>query len=146
MNYDLAYTLRMALKYGMPEVTDVQMMYDGVDLTKNRKPFITIEYFQGSTEELSAGRRSYYDTYDFQVGVFARNISERHRLESKVREILREPKGHPLFVYDDETGAFEESEVLVPFKDNGFTPMTNDDSSSITDSHRGYFDVGIEYY
>ena len=146
MNYEMMYSLRMALGYGLPEVNDVQIIYDGVNLTEIPKPFITIEYLQESSESLSAGRQSYLDTFYYQVGVFAQDLSELHRLESKVRKVLREPDGHPLYSYDEETGAFEATDKLVLFYDNGFTPIGNEDNSNHTHDFHGYFDVGIELY
>lgn len=142
----MIYSLRMALEYGVPEVNEVQIMYEGVNLTEIPKPFITVQYLQSLTEEQAAGRDSYFDSFSYQVGVFARDVSELHQLESKVRTVLRERKGHPLYSYDDETGTFEESDKLIPFYDNGFTPISSDDNSNQTYGNHGYFDVGIEYY
>jgi hypothetical protein len=146
MNYDVTYSLRMALEYALPEVNDVQLIYEGVNLTEIPKPFLTVEYLQGGGELVSAGRTSYVDAFNFQVGVFASGISERHRLESKVREVIREPYGHTLYAFDETTGAFEATEENVVFIDNGFTPIANEDNSSETNNFRGYFDVGIEIY
>jgi hypothetical protein len=146
MNYDVTYSLRMALEYSLPEVNDVQLIYEGVNLTEIPKPFLTVEYLQGGGELASAGRTSYVDAFNFQVGVFASGISERHQLESKVREVIREPYGHTLYAFDEETGAFEVTDDKVVFIDNGFTPIANEDSSSATNNFRGYFDVGVEIY
>lgn len=144
MIYEATYSLRRAIELGVPEANEVQIMYDGVDLTSIQKPFITVMYLQDSPEELSAGHRSYNDTINYQVGVHATNVSERYLLESKVRNVLRKPKGHTLYAYDEESGVFTETDVKTPYYDNGFTPMTNDDNSSQTNNHRGYFDVAIE--
>lgn len=146
MTYEMMYSLRMALEYGLPEVNDVQMIYEGVSLTDIPKPFVTIEYLMGAGELLSAGRRSYEETYDYQIGIFARNVNELFQLESKVRKLLREPYGHPLFAFDDETGTFMETGEKFLTNENGFTPIKNDDISDTTGSHRGYFDVSIEHF
>lgn len=146
MNQELTYTLRMALENNLPELNDVQIMYEGVSLTAIPKPFATVEYYQDVVEEEAAGHASYTDTYYFQVGVFANNVNELHRMQTKVRKVLRERLGHPLYQINAETGAFEQSGVLVPFIDRGFTPMLNGDNSNLTNNHRGYFDVAIEIY
>lgn len=144
MNYDVTYSLRVALDVNVPEFTDVQMVYDGVSLTGITKPFATIEYLQGGGELITAGRTSYLDTFNFQIGVFARNISERHRLESKVRDVIRKPDGHPLYVYNESTGKFVDSGDKFVIDDNGFTSIGNDDSSAQTYDFHGYFDVSVE--
>ncbi len=146
MNFDITYSLRMALETNLPEVNKVQMIYEGVSLTGTPKPFVTIEYLQGGGDLVAAGRRSYVDTYNFQVGLFARNITERHLLEEKVREVLRKPDGHPIYLFDEETKNFIDSGEKVPFDVGPFTPIGNEDSSSNTYDFHGYFDVGITIY
>jgi hypothetical protein len=146
MNYDVTYSLRMALESDVPELNDVQMIYEGVDITTIPKPFATVEYLQGLPELMAAGRTSYLDTYNFQVGVFARDINERHRLEAKIRKVIRKSEGHPLYEFDEQTGTFVDTGKLVPFDENGFTPVGNDDNSANTYDFHGYFDVGFEIY
>jgi hypothetical protein len=146
MNYDVTYSLRVALETNVPEFTDVQMIYEGVTLTEIAKPFATVEYLQGGGELQSAGRTSYLDSFNFQVGLFARNISERHRLETKVREVIREPYGHPLYAFNETTGLFEDSGKKFVIDDNGFTPIGNEDSSAQTFDYHGFFDVAVEIY
>lgn len=143
MNYDVTYSLRMALESSIPELNDVQIIYDGVELTSIPKPFATIQYLQGQPDLLAAGRASYNDTYNFQVGLFASDVGERHRLESKMRGVLRKPDGHALYHFDDVIGSFVDTGEKVPFNDNGFTPISSDDNSAETNSHHGYFDVAI---
>lgn len=144
MSYDVTYSLRMALESGVPEANKVQIIYEGVELTNIPKPYLTIEYITDSVEELSAGHASYFDTFDFQVGIYANEVNEMHRLESKVRKVLREPKGHPLYTFDEPTESFVDTGDKIPLYDNGFTPIRNEDNSNITDNHRGYFDVSVE--
>lgn len=136
----------MALDYGVPEVNSVLIMHDGLELSSVPKPFITVQYRQNISEEQAAGRDSYFDTYSFQVGVFARDVNELFKLESKVRKVIRDREGHPLFAYDEETGGFEQTDKLLPFYDVGFTPIGSDDSSDSTFMNHGYFDVDIEHY
>lgn len=143
-SYDVAYSLRLALENNVPELTDVKFVYEGVDLTTVPKPFASVQYLQDMPEVLSAGRRSYYDTFNFQVGIYARDVGERHRLEDKVRSVLRKPEGHPLYEYNEVTGLFVDSGKLMPLYDNGFTPIGNDDNSNQTFSFHGYFDVAAE--
>ena len=146
MTYEMMYSLRMALEYGLPEVNDVQIIYDGVDLSKIPKPFVTIELLMDAGELLSAGRTSYEDTYDIRIGIFARDVNELYRLKSKVRKLVREPDGHLLYAFDEETGSFEMTEETFLTRDGGYTPMISDDISNKTGNHRGYQDVIIEHF
>jgi hypothetical protein len=146
MNYDVTYSLRKALETKLPEYNDVQMVYEGVKLSEIPKPFATIEYLQGGGELMAAGRTSYLDTYRFQVGIYARDINERHRLESKTRKILRDPDGHLIYLFDEDTETFVDSGEFKPFDVGIFTPIGNDDSSDSTNDFHGYFDVSIEIY
>lgn len=144
MNYGITYSLRLAFESNLPEITKAQIISQDTDWSALEKPFMTIQYYDQTPEEVAAGRESYRDLYYFQVGVFARDISELHRLETKVRKVIREKYGHPLYLFDDETGQFYDSGELIPFEDDGFTPMENDDTSAITYDHHGYFDVSVE--
>lgn len=145
MNYDVTYSLRMALLSEVPELTEAVIMRDDVDLTSRAKPFATVEYLQGGGTSVAAGRESYVDEYSFQIGLFANDVGERHRLEAKIREeVIRAKYGFPLYRFNGKT--FDRSEDTVLLNDGGFTPIANDDNSNQTNSNRGYFDATAVFY
>lgn len=144
MNYNLTYSLRMALAEYMPEFTSVRIMEDGIKLDELTKPYATVEYFDEAPLLLAAGRTSYSEDYHYQIGIFARTINERHTLESKMRGILRRPDGVPFYIYDKNLDSFVRTAKRVHITDGGFTPMANDDATEESANHRGYFDVTIE--
>lgn len=146
MSEDITYSLRKALEDNLPEITKAQIISDGVSLTDIEKPFLTIEYLDETPLVTATGRESYLDTYNYQVGVFARDISELLQLQTKVREVIREKYGHTLYTFDTQTDTFVDSGDVLPFDDNGFTPIRNEDSSNTTFDHHGYFDVGARVY
>lgn len=145
MNYDVTYSLRMALETEVPELTDVVIMRDDVDLTTREKPFATVEYLQGGGTQAAAGRESYVDEYSFQIGLFAEDVNERFRLEAKIREkVIRAKYGFPLYRFNGTAFGLTDENVLLT--DGGFTPISNDDNSNQTNSNRGYFDATAVFY
>lgn len=144
MNFELTYSIRMALETYVPELTKAYIMRDGLKIDELEKPCATVEYYDDAPSLLSAGRTSYSEDYFFQVGIFARTFNERHFLESKVRKILRRPDGVPFYIYDSSSSEFVRTDLRVHLTDGGFTPMANGDASAETANHRGYFDISVE--
>lgn len=137
MNYSLTLSLRTYLEDVLPQVQAVRIIYDTVSLTGTPKPFLTIESLPDTPPEiLSAGRRSYSETYNFQIGLYARNIEERYKLEEKVRTILREPI--PIYT---ETGLKADTSFVGDV--GAFTPMTLSEGENETNKYRGYFDFSV---
>lgn len=135
---EIATSIRLNLEDRVPEVNDVQLIYDGSEVEADKKPVLTVEYLFDTRETMSAGMRSRDVTYSFQIGVFAKNISERFSLQEKVAEVLENPDGLILYT---ETGIATDSSFYADV--SAFTPMLNDDTASDTNNHRGYFDVSI---
>lgn len=139
MVYGITLSIRQFLASYMPEVTEVVLMRDGVTLSGKTKPFLTVQYLGNEDELLAAGRTSYEETSRFQIGVHATDIAQLLKLETKVKTLLRRPDG--IVRYTDEAIATEERfHVDV----GAFTPITNEDSSSTTANHRGYFDASVK--
>lgn len=136
--YEVFYSIRMALENEAPELTDVQMIYDGVKLSGREKPFAIVQYLTTNKTKLAAGQRTHEYAFRFQVGIHARSLGEQLQLEEKIDAILSNPEGIPL--YNEEFKTTGET-VLVDVSD--FTPITNDDVSNKTNNHRGYFDVSV---
>lgn len=140
MLHAITYSIIEHLRNQVPEATSVIWMRDGVKLTGEVKPFLTVEQMPTGNELLAAGRRDYSEIYRFQVGLRARNISERSLLTDVVLNVLRQPN-IPLL----DTRQFPSPEIGVFVCDvTSVTPITSDDISDETNYHRVYFDVAVE--
>lgn len=136
MLYEIMASLRLYLATTLPELSKVQLMYDGISTSKLKKPFATIEYLSQPTTVLSAGRWSVQEVYTFQVGVFAEEYTELIQLQGIVKEKLQQEV--PL--YDAE---LVETSATFVCDVSDFTPIRNDDLANETSNHRGYFEVSI---
>jgi hypothetical protein len=141
MLHELTYSLMAHLKAQVPELTDVVWIYDGVALTGKIKPFGTVEQMQSNTEFIAKAREYYATNYRFQIGLHAKTIAERSRLQERVRtallmaeiELLETtwPSPAPLAIghfYCDVN-----SEVPIPVES----------ATDETNKHRVYFDVEV---
>ncbi|MGR6115801.1 hypothetical protein ACTHHL_04315 [Aeribacillus composti] len=136
MLFEIMISLRMYLDSKITESTKTQMIYDGVKLTGLTKPFLTLQHLMANDLILAAGRTSYQSTYNFQIGVFARDFQELIKLQEKVATELRKPI--PLY---DETYTDTGKTFVCDVSD--FSPIGNDDVASETFNFRGYFDVSV---
>jgi hypothetical protein len=142
MLHALTYSIINHIKTQVPEFTEVVWVHDGVSLTDRVKPFGIIEQMPESNTLLSAGRQDYEQTFRFQIGVFARNISERSRLSDTVKSILSQPNIPFL-----DTRVFPSPEIGVFVCDViAVTPIPVEDISSETNTHRVYLDVEVVAY
>src|SRR5690606_40841558 len=91
-------SLRLYLSEQIPEATKVQMIYDGVSLKGLDKPFITLEDYATPMSLMAAGRKSYSETYNIQLGVFAEDYEGRLLLQEKVKTVLL---GNPIPLYEE---------------------------------------------
>lgn len=140
MVYGITLSIRQFLASYMPEVTEVVLMRDGVSLAGKTKPFLTVRYLGSEDELLAAGRVSYEEIVRYQIGVHAADVAQMLRLETKVKTLLRRPDGIVRYT-DDAIATTDRFAVDV----SGFTPITNEDTSSTTANHRGYFDASVKY-
>lgn len=136
-----SYSLRKHIDATMkPDITRAVIMEDGLSASKLIKPYVTIEYTQEVDEILSAGRRSYEEIHAYQIGVFGKSGQNLGDLRSKLKEILRNPGGVP--IYDIATGQPTGGTFVIDVGE--YTPMRADDTAEETFEHRGYFVVEIE--
>lgn len=135
---EIVTSIRLNLANEIPELNDVQLIYDGAELSEIEKPFATVEYLFDTREQLTAGMRDKDVTYSFQIGVFARDAIEILGLPETVDEVLSNPDGIKLYT---ETGIETDTKIYVDV--SAFTPMLNDSTASDTNNHRGYFDVSV---
>lgn len=141
MEYGITLSIRQFLASFMPEAKEVVLMRDGVVLSGRAKPFLSVQNLGDINESIAAGRRSYEETYRFQVGVHANNIGELLRLKDKTKTLLRRPDGIEL--YDDKAVA---TGLRFNVDVEGFTPIYSDDTANETENHRGYFDISVTVY
>jgi hypothetical protein len=142
MLHSLTYSLIDHLAKNVSELTEVVWLYDGVSLTDRDKPFGTIEQMPEESEIIAAGRIDYNEVYHFQVGLRARNISERSRLSEKIKQVLRQPN----ITFLDTTGPTPTSAGFFVADIDAVTPMPIGDLTNETDEHRVYFDVSVSMY
>jgi hypothetical protein len=141
MNHSLTYSILAHLKTQVTAVSNrVTWIYDGVTLTGTVKPFLTIQpIIDGSTLN-AAGRTSYTEVYTWQVGIFARNTTERARISEAVRTALRQPT----ITFINTTGATPVTTAVKLALDVGATtPIPVEDVNDTTNAHKAYVDVSI---
>jgi hypothetical protein len=140
MQHAITYSILEHLRNQVPEASEVLWVYDGISLSNRAKPFLTVEQMQTDNDLLAAGREDYEETYRFQIGLRARNISERSRLSDLVTAVLRQ-KNIPLL----DTRQLPSPVIGVFICDVlAVTPMQSEDLANDTDKHRTYFDVAVE--
>lgn len=138
MLHALQYSIITHLK-SISELTEVVWIFDGVSLSGKTKPFATVEQMQDNTEIL-AKEREYYETiYRFQVGLRAKSVSDRAKLQEKIRTALLQPN-IPLFNTDGPTptsAGFFYCDVTA------VTPIPVEDIADETNKYKVYFDVEV---
>jgi hypothetical protein len=139
MIHSLTYSIIAHLKSQVTELTDVVWIYDGVSLSKKAKPFGTVEQMQANTNVIAKERSYYETTYRFQVGLHADTISERSKLQERVKLALLQPN----ITYFDtreptpSANGFFYCDVLSE------VPVPVESATDETNKHRVYFDVEI---
>lgn len=136
MLYQVMASLRFHLTEKLPDLSKVQFMHDGVNLSSLKKPFATIEYLAEPTELISAGRMSVQETYHFQVGFFAANFETGLKQQSELKEALQEAV--PLY---NESLIKTNARFVCDVSD--FTPIRNSDTANRTFDFHGYYDVSV---
>lgn len=140
METTFSYSLRKYLDDAFAEISRSVIIDGDVSLTNVPKPFATIQYLGENDELLSAGRVSYEEIHHYQIGIYASNGQQLGTLSAKLKELLRAPRGIP--VYDIATGKPTSSRFIMDVGE--YTPMTADDTANETFKHHGFFIVDIE--
>jgi hypothetical protein len=139
MIHNLTYSLIAHLKAQVSGLTDVVWIYDGIALTSKVKPFSTVEQMQANTSVI-AKERSYYETiYRFQVGLHANTISERSKLQERVKLALLQPN----ITYFDTSGSTPSASGFFYCDVLSEVPVPVESVTDLTNKHRVYFDVEI---
>lgn len=140
MIHELTYSIISHLKSQVPELTDIVWIYDGISLTSKIKPFGTVEQMQPNIEVITKAREYFETTYRFQVGLHAKSIAERSKLQEKIKNALLNPN----------IALLDTSQPLPPPAVGFFycdvpavTPIPVEDISNDTNKHRLYFDVEV---
>lgn len=139
MIHNLTYSLIAHLKAQVIELKDVVWIYDGISLTGRLKPFGTVEQMQANTL-VTAKAREYYETiYRFQVGLHANSISERSKLQERVKLALLQPN----IPYFDTSGPSPIADGFFYCDVNSEVPVPVESATDETNKHRTYFDVEV---
>jgi hypothetical protein len=139
MIHSLTYSLVAHLKAQVAELTDVVWIYDGITLTKKVKPFGTIEQMQANTNIIAKERDYFETTYRFQVGLNARSVSERSKLQERVKLALLQPN----ITYFDTSGPSPSANGFFYCDVLSEVPIPVESVTDETNKHRVYFDVEV---
>lgn len=117
-------------------------MYDGMSLSDKKKPYAVVEQMREFSSNIASGRRDYEETFNFQIGVYAKSGSDRTRLSEKLKRALKSEQ-IPFF---DTSGSAPVSVGFFVCDITFITPMRVEDSGDNTNKHRVYFDIEISVY
>lgn len=139
MLHDLTYSLIAHLKSQVSDLTEVLWIYDGISLTKKAKPFSTVEQMQANTNIIAKERDYYETTYRFQVGLHAKSISERSKLQERVKLALLQAD----IPYMDTSGPSPSANGFFYCDVLSEVPVPVESATDETNKHRVYFDVEV---
>lgn len=142
MLHALTYSLIEHIKSDLPELNEVDWMYDGIVLTSKKKPYVIVEQMIEFSNTIATGRQDYEETFNFQIGIYANSVSERSSLSEKLKQALKSSR----IPYLETSGS---EPVILGFfvcDITSITPMRMEDSGDNTNKHRVYFDVEINVY
>lgn len=118
---------------------EVVWMYQGVKLP-DILPIITIEQMKNDNEFISKGREAIETTYRHQVGIRARNESEKVQMQSEI---------HRIFLLD-KFDLLDTTKIPTPVvgsfyvKPVSITPIISNLINDVSGKHRVYFDIEVE--
>lgn len=139
MIHNLTYSLIAHLKTQVSELTDVVWIYDGISLSEKVKPFSSVEQMQANTNVITKEREYYETIYRFQVGLHARSISERSKLQERVKIALLQPN----IQYFDTSGPSPSANGFFYCDVTSEVPVPVESATDETNKHRVYFDVEV---
>ncbi|MGK9485112.1 hypothetical protein [Bacillus tropicus] len=130
---DVMYSLKKALDVFAPTT----WIYDGVSVSGNTKPFITIEDLSGTINRYS--KENFSRNHLIQVGVYADKVFDRNDLQDRI--IDRFEKGS-IDLYDTskknpERNGFFNAEV------KNFEPLSQKDVEVLTAKHLSFITITI---
>ncbi|MES5866668.1 hypothetical protein [Bacillus cereus group sp. RP32] len=130
---DVMYSLKKALDLFAPTT----WIYDGVSVSGNTKPFITIEDLSGTINRYS--KENFSRNHLIQVGVYADKVFDRNDLQDRI--IDRFEKGS-IDLYDTskknpERNGFFNAEV------KNFEPLSQKDVEVLTAKHLSFITITI---
>lgn len=140
MIHNLTYSIITHLKTQISELTEVVWIFDGVSLTGKTKPFGTVEQMQANTQIIAKEREFYETIYRFQVGLHAKTIAERSRLQEHVKMALLQPN----IPYLDTSKPSPPPAIGFFYCDVlSEVPVPVESATDETNKHRVYFDVEV---
>jgi hypothetical protein len=139
MEATFTYSLRKYLDEYLEGITRAVIIEDGVVLTDEIKPFVTIEYLGENSEIISTGRKSYEEIHRYSLGLFAESNHQRAVLREELRELLLDPTGIPIY----EIGVGKTGERFL-MDVSAFAAMSSQDEANETYQNHGYFTGAVE--
>lgn len=140
MQHSITYSIRKAIESYVPEVFKVVVFHDGMKLEDLEKPYVLVQYVQTSSRDLSAGRESYQNDLMYALDIQARDINELNKIESRIRDtVLRRKNGIPFYLYNEDTGKFELTDLTLELDEVNFTPLYAEDITKESEYHKGTF-------
>ncbi|MFC9419599.1 hypothetical protein ACIG6B_28530 [Bacillus mobilis] len=130
---DVIYSLKKALDVFAPTT----WIYDGVSVSGNTKPFITIEDLSGTINRYS--KENFSRNHLIQVGVYAEKVFDRNDLQDRI--IDRFEKGS-IDLYD--TGKKNPERIGFFYAEvKNFKPLSQKDVEVLTAKHLSFITITI---
>jgi hypothetical protein len=137
MLHSIQYSIIRHLKSKLPELTNVVWLYNGVNVTKEKFPFVTVENLITSSRVLDKLYQYEADTYNFQIGAYSATHSENAKLGDKIKRALMK---EPIELFDTDV-----NDVIGSFRVDvtNIMPITTENIESETSKHRRYIDATV---
>ncbi|MFS0562622.1 hypothetical protein AB1K91_18000 [Terribacillus sp. 179-K 1B1 HS] len=117
----------------------VVQIFDGISLP-TEKPFVTVEALANAVTKVSKQRESMRKTYRFQIGLYAKSLSDRNARQDELERLFLFEK-FPLYQNPSQpaTGSF-----LVDLINA--TPIPSDKLEDENTKFRVFFDIEVTTY
>lgn len=137
MQNELGYALTRHIgeRTGMKAV----QIFDGIKLP-TEKPFVTVEAMPNALTMVSKRRESVRKTYRFQIGLYAKSLSDRSTRQDELERLFLYEE-FPLYRNPSQsaTGSF----LVIT---SGGTPIPSDNLADENTKYRVFFDVEVTTY
>ncbi|MDA1545861.1 hypothetical protein [Bacillus cereus group sp. TH253LC] len=130
---DIMYSLKKSLE----EFAPTTWVYDGVSLTGNAKPFLTIESLTGTIDRYS--KDNYTRNHLIQIGVYSDTVSNRNELQDKIIDRLER---RPIDLYNTSSKVPK----LIGFlyaEVSSCEPIPQADVTQVTAKHLSFITIRI---
>lgn len=137
MQNEIGYALTRHItdRTGMKAV----QIFDGIKLP-TEKPFVTVEVMTNAVVKVSKRRESMRKTYRFQIGLYAKSLSDRNAKQDALERLFLFEE-FPLYHNPSQpaTGSFLVDVINA-------VPIPSDSVSDENTKHRVFFDIEVTTY